>query len=208
MERELNETEMKALRAIRNSLVHGGFSPSIRDLARVLGYRSPRSAMLVVNRLQEKGWVRRRADDTLQLLRDSEERNSHAQTVDVPLVGSVACGNPLLAEENIEARIPVSRSLARPGGNYFLLRAVGDSMDEAGIEDGDLVLVRQQAVAENGEKVVALVDEGATVKEFQRGKGVILLKPHSKNKSHKPFVLSNDFLIQGVVVATLPKLEE
>jgi repressor LexA len=115
---------------------------------------------------------------------------------------------PLLAEENVEATIPVSKSLARPGGKYFLLRAVGDSMDLAGIEDSDLVLVRQQPTAENGEKVVALINEEATVKIFHREKDVVLLRPQSRNKAHKPFVLSDDFLIQGVVVATLPRLEK
>ena len=208
MERDLNETELKALRAVRNALVHDGYSPSVRDMAEALGFSSPRSAMLVLNSLIEKGWLRRREDNSLQILKDLRERKNHAQTVNVPLVGNVACGNPFLAEENIEAMIPVSKSLARPGGKYFLLRTVGDSMDLAGIEDGDLVLVRQQPTAENGEKVVALINEEATVKEFHREKDVILLKPRSKNKAHKPFILSEDFLIQGVVTTTLPKFEE
>jgi len=207
MEHELNETELKALRALRNALVHEGFTPSVREMARVLGFNSPRSAMLVLNRLIEKGWLRRRKDDSLQLLRDFSESRHRAQTVDVPLVGNVACGTPFLAEENVEAMIPVSMTLARSGGKYFLLRAVGDSMDLAGIADGDLVLVRQQASADAGQKVVALIDEAATVKEFHREKDVILLKPRSTNKVHKPIVLSDNFLIQGVVIATLPKFE-
>jgi repressor LexA len=136
------------------------------------------------------------------------EQKNQAQTVEVPLVGNVACGVPLLAEQNIEALISVSRSLARPGSKYFLLRAVGDSMDAAGIDDGDIMLVKQQPVADNGQKVVALIDDAATVKEFHKDKDVILLKPRSRNKSHKPFVLSEDFQIQGVVVATIPRLED
>jgi repressor LexA len=207
MDRDLNETELKALRAVRNTLIHNGYSPSVREIARTLGFNSPRSAMLVLNSLIEKGWLKRRRDNSLQILKDLREQKNHAQTVDVPLVGNVACGNPLLAEQNIEAMIPVSKGIARPGGKYFLLRAIGDSMDLAGIEDGDLVLVRQQPTAENGEKVVALINEKATVKEFHREKDVILLKPRSKSKSHRPFVLSENFLIQGVVVATVPGIE-
>src|SRR5206468_2058202 len=104
-----------------------------------------------------------------------------ARTVDVPLVGSVACGTPLLAVENFEAHVAVSKSLARPGSKYFLLRAKGDSMDRAGIEDGDLVLVRQQSHAENGDGVVALIDDDATIKAFHREKGVVVLRPRSNN---------------------------
>jgi repressor LexA len=208
MESDLNEKEIKALRIVRTGLVHKGYSPSVREVARALGFSSPRSAMLVLNSLIKKGWLRRKSDLSLQILRDLREHENRVQTVDVPLVGKVACGTPLLAEENVEAMISVSKSLARSGGKYFLLRAIGDSMNLAGIDDGDIVLVRQQPSADNGQKVVALIDEEATVKEFHRGKDVVLLKPRSRNKAHKPFVLSDNFLIQGVVVATLPKLEE
>jgi repressor LexA len=138
------------------------------------------------------------------LRKDLTESEDHARTVEIPLVGSVACGTPILADENIEAHIPVSTGLARPGNKYFLLRAAGDSMDDAGINDGDLVLVRQQASAQNGDKVVALIDDYATVKEFHREKGVVLLKPRSKSKRHKPIVLTGSFLIQGVVTSVLP----
>jgi repressor LexA len=204
-EGQLNEIELRALRDVRNALVHDGRSPSVRDLAKALGYRSPRSALLVLNALIEKGFVRRKPDGGLQLRRDLAEQEDHARTVDVPLVGMVSCGAPLLAEENIEAYIPVSTSLARPGSKYFLLRAVGDSMDDVGIEDGDLLLVRQQPHAENGDRVVALVDDEATVKEFHREKDVVVLKPKSKNRSHKPIVLTEKFIIQGVVMSVLPR---
>lgn len=196
--------EAKALRFLRNAIVHDGHSPSIRDLGSALGYRSPRSAMLVLNCLIEKGMVRRRDDGSLQMRKDIAEDEDHARTVSVPLVGGVACGVPLLAEENIEAFIPVSTSLAKPGSKYFLLRAVGDSMNQAGIDDGDLMLVRRQQSAENGQKVVALIDDEATVKEFHREKEVVVLRPRSKNKTHKPIVLTDNFRIQGVVITTLP----
>lgn len=198
------EKELQALRFLRNAIVHEGYSPSVRDLARALGYKSPRTAFLVLKTLAERGWLKRKADGTLQLRRDLVKGDDHARTVEVPLVGSVACGVPLLAEENVEAYIPVSTSLAKTGNKYFFLRAVGDSMDAVGIQDGDLMLVRQQQQAENGDKVVALIDDAATVKEFHREKDMIILKPRSTNKAHKPIVVMDNFIIQGVVKSVLP----
>jgi len=200
----LTEKETEALRHLRNALVHGGYSPTVRELAEKLKYRSPRSAFLILNSLVEKGWLGKRRNGDLQLLRDLSESRSHARTVEVPLIGAVPCGTPMLAEENIEAYIPVSENLARPGGKYFLLKAQGDSMDQAGIKDGDLLLVRQQPDANSGDRVVALINDEATVKEFNRGDEAIVLKPKSENKIHKPIILTDDFIIQGVVVSVLP----
>jgi repressor LexA len=201
---QFSEKDLQALRFLRNAIVHEGYSPSIRDLARGIGYKSPRTAFLVLNDLIERGWLKRKSDGELQLMKHMPTADDHARTVEVPLVGNVACGTPLLAEENIEAQIPVSNSLARPGGKYFILRAVGDSMDQAGIDDGDLVLVRLQQSAENGDRVVALIDDEATVKELHREKDVVVLKPRSKSKKHRPIVLTENFIIQGVVTAVLP----
>jgi repressor LexA len=200
---QLTEKEEEALRYIRNAIVHDAYSPSVRDVAEKLGYKSPRTAFLIIERLIERGWIKRKTGGELQLRKDVSEREDHARTVDIPLVGAVPCGAPLLAEENIEAYVPVSKSLARPGFQYFFLRAEGDSMDGAGINEGDLLLVRQQIQAENGEKVVALIDNDATVKEFHREKGVVVLKPRSKNKEHRPIIVTENFVIQGVVIATI-----
>jgi repressor LexA len=202
---QLSEREFEALRYLRNAIVHSGYSPSVRELAEVLGYKSPRTALLVLYSLIERGMIMRRPDGTLQLKRDLPAASDRARTVEVPLVGNVACGAPLLAEENVEAYIPVSTSLAKPGGRYFLLRAIGDSMNRAGIEDGDLVLVRQQSTAESGNRVVALIDDEATIKEFHRDKDVVVLRARSTTKTHQPIVLSTDFIIQGVVIAAIPK---
>ncbi len=202
---KLTSNQLKAIRHIRNCLMHYSRSPSVREIMDVLGYRSPRSAALVLNNLIERGIIKRDESGALRLLKDPEESKSHGRTVNLPLVGMVPCGSPLLAEENIEAMVPVSKSLVHSNHIYFLLRAYGDSMDEVGIKDGDLLLIRQQAIAEEGEKVVALIDDESTVKEFHRGEGVIILKPRSKNKAHQPIILKDDFQIQGVVVAVIPK---
>lgn len=202
----ISSKELEAVREIRNSLMHVGRIPSMRELMSSLGYRSPRSASLIINKLIKKGVLRRREDGGLQFVRNLEDDTGRAQTVDVPFVGSVACGTPVLAEENIEGMIPVSTKLARPPHRYFLLKAKGDSMDKAGIDDGDMVLVRQQTGADNGDVVVALIDDEATVKEFYRAGKTVILKPRSRNKKYQRIVLTNDFQIQGVVVTAIPQV--
>lgn len=133
-----------------------------------------------------------------------KQPSSVEHTVSVPLVGAVMCGAPSLAEEDVEAHIRVSTKFARPGSQYFLLRAIGTSMNKSGISDGDIVLVRQQSVAEEGEKVVALINDKATIKHFHRAGGVIVLKPNSTDPKHQPIVVSDDLMIQGVVAAVFP----
>ena len=201
----LSPVELRALTYVRNHIVHGQ-SPSVRELAAALGYKSPRSAALILERLMGHGYLARRPDGMLRLLRAPSEDDAHARTVEVPLVGSAPCGAPLVAEENVEAMIPVSTRLARPPHRYFLLRAMGDSMNKAGIENGMLVLVRQQPTADNGDVVVALIDDEATIKEFRRTEGAVALQPRSRNRAHKPIILTRDFLVQGVVVASLPNI--
>ena len=159
----LSTTERKALRVIRNWFLHKDRNPSIRELAKEMDFGSTRSSLLLVNRLIEKKMLLRKDDGSLRIIGGLEENEFGAKTVDVPLVGAVSCGAPVFAEENIEAYYPVSSRLAHSGSRYFLLRAQGDSMNKAGINDGDLVLVRQQPNAENGQRVVALIDDESTI---------------------------------------------
>ncbi len=201
-----SQIELKAIKYIRNFLMHRGHMPSIRKLGRDLGYSSPRSASMIVEKLLDKGVLQKKNDGSLQFIDAVLNDEFRAQTVAVPLVGTITCGIPTLAEENIEAMIPVSVKLAKPQYKYFLLRADGDSMNGKNINDGDLLLIRQQETADNGDVVVALIDDFATVKEFYRADDTILLKPRSTNKSHQPIVLDRDFKIQGIVVVTIPKI--
>lgn len=201
---QLTSREINGLRIVRSWFLRMGRGPSVRELTKEMGFGSTRTAVLLLNNLIEKGVLERRSDGSLRIVNDPVESNLNARTVDVPLVGTVSCGAPVLAEENIEAYFPVSVSLAKPGFRYFLLRADGDSMNKARINDGDLVLVRQQPTADNGQRVVALIDDEATIKELEVADDVILLKPRSTNKEHQPIVLDRDFMVQGVVVATLP----
>lgn len=208
MQMQFSAKELETLKVIRNTLMSKGRVPSVRELMTELGYRSPRSAAVLMEQLEEKGVLKRRSDGSMQLIeqRTGMDDNAHAQTVDIPLVGSVACGMPIMAEENVEALIPVSVKLARPPHKYFLLRAQGDSMNEKGIHDGDLVLVRQQETADNGASVVALIDDHATIKEFHRSEYAVVLKPRSSNSQHKPIILTEDFRVQGVVVTAIAGL--
>jgi repressor LexA len=198
-----SKRDLQGLAFIRNTIMHSGVTPSLREIARVVGYNSPRSVQLMLERLEKQGLLKR-VNGVIKL---SPKRPLAVteQTVEIPLVGSVACGLPTLAEQEPETIIDVSTKLARPGSRYFLLRANGTSMNRAGINDGDLVLVRQQPTADQGEKVVALINDDATIKRFYHEGDVVVLKPDSSDKSHKPIVLSEEFEIQGVVAAVLPR---
>jgi repressor LexA len=208
MQMQFSAKELETLKVIRNTLNAKGRVPSVRELMAELGYRSPRSAAVLMEQLEEKGVLKRRADGSMVLIeeRTGSDDANHAQTVTVPLVGAAACGLPIMAEENVEALIPVSVKLARPPHKYFLLRAQGTSMDEKDIDDGDLVLVRQQPTADNGDLVVALIDDHATIKEFHRSEHAVVLKPRSSDPKHKPIILTDDFRVQGIVVAAIGKL--
>lgn len=203
--KKFSAKQLEAVRHIRNWIQLRGRTPSIRELMEALNYKSPRSAQVVLEELLEMGIIQKFSDGGYQLLTNPDLGSGHVETVNVPVVGSVAAGAPILAEENIEGFIPVSTFLAKHGSKYFLLHVKGDSMNKGGINDGDLVLVRQQPTANNGERVVALIDNEATVKEFRRAKGAVILYPKSSNPKHMPIVMTEDFQIQGVIIATLPK---
>lgn len=202
---ELSAREAQALKLIRSWFVRHGRGISVRELMKEMEFGSTRTAVILLNALIEKGVLGRRDSGELRILQNAlvHEDLTHARTVEIPLVGTVPCGSPLFAEENIEAYFTVSTALAPIGARYFLLRADGDSMNKAGINDGDVMLIRQQSTAESGDRVVALIDDEATVKEIEFAKDVVVLKPRSTNAKHKPIVLARDFQIQGVVVAAL-----
>lgn len=200
----MNRTQKKDLEGyafIRDQILQNGIAPSLRQIGSAVGHASPRSVQLMLARLQERGFLSY-VGGVIKLAPRNEAVESE-NTVAVPLVGSAACGLPTLAEQDIEAMIQVSTRLARAGGKYFLLRAKGNSMDKSGINDGDLVLVRQQPIANVGEKVVALIDNEATIKHFYPESEVVILKPNSTDETHHPIVLSKHFSIQGVVVTTI-----
>ena len=177
--------------------------PTTRDLQEIMQFKSPRSVGQCLDSLERDGFISRTSGSrNIKILRRPEDIENR-KTVRIPVVGKVACGAPLLAEENIEDHIDVSEKIARKPYHYFILKAKGDSMDKAGIKNGDMVLVRQQPAAQDGEVVVALIDDGATIKQLRILKDHVKLESHSSNANHKPIILERDFQIQGVVMKTL-----
>jgi repressor LexA len=184
--------------------IQNGRAPSFQAIATALGYASKRSVQLLVGRLRDSGRIKY-ADGKIDLVFTPNLAGGE-QTVPVPIVGSVPCGGLALAEEDIEDYVEISTMLAKPSSRYFILRAKGDSMDLSGIDDGDLVLIRQLPTANDGDRVVALVNGEATIKHFHREKGMVVLRPNSSNPQNKPIFLSEALLIQGIVVCALPRL--
>ena len=199
---QLSDKERKAYSLIRSHLLKGA-KVTLRQVNEVTEGKSPRSAVLVIDRLIKMGLLTR-DEDGLKLCDMPMEPSRSISTIEVPLVGIVTCGAPILAEQNIEALIPVSTSLAKPGYKHFMLRASGKSMNLAGINDGDVLLVRQQNTAENGAIVVALIDDEATVKTFEKKGSIVILRPQSTESKYKPIIVTEHCMIQGEVVAVLP----
>jgi len=168
-----------------------GYPPTLEDLRVYLKYPRISSVQRHTDELKKKGYI-----DSARGLALSQ-RNEHVQ---IPLVGNVACGQPLLATENIEAYVPYEKSkLSGDPTNYFFLRAVGDSMNKAGIDNGDFVLVKKQETADFGKRIVALIGDEATIKKLNKGDGFVVLEPESTNPQNKPIYLFEDFTIQGIV---------
>ncbi len=209
MQNSVSNKELAALRVMRDFLMKHGKMPSVRELMKEMDYKSPRSAAVIFQNLIDKNILKKKDDGSIQFIQYEFNKNetTSVQTVKIPLLGAIACGLPILAEENIEAMIAVSTKLAKPTDKYFLLQAKGDSMNEKGINDGDLVLVKQQNSADNGDIVVALIDDEATIKELRINDDNVLLLPRSSNKTHTPIILSRNFIVQGIVVSTIPKIE-
>lgn len=132
---------------------------------------------------------------------------SNVELISIPLVGSVPCGEPILGEQNIEEMIEVEKSKIKTGFNYFILRAKGDSMNKAGIQDGDLVLCRQQLKADTGDKVVALIGDNVTIKMYDKKDGKRILLPNSTNKTHQPIIPEEGDSVQGVVQEVIKRIE-
>jgi repressor LexA len=171
----LTHRQREILDFIKDSILKKGFPPSIREIGEYFGIY-PRAAFDHIRALERKGFVKRNTAKSRAIeVRDFMERPIESTTRQVPLLGRVAAGGPILAVENIEATMTIAREWAG-GGEVFFLRVKGDSMAPY-ILEGDLVLVRSQTSADNGDIVVALLEEEATVKRFYRENNHIVLRP-------------------------------
>lgn len=194
---QLTSKQKDVLSAINEMTMTSGIPPTLKEIQEYLGYASTSSVQRHTEALKKKGYIISEKFQSRNLRVKGRPEQKHS----IPLVGVVSCGSPILAEENIEAYIPF-----RVDGDpteYFFLRAMGDSMNKSGIDDGDLVLVKKQSTADYGDKVVALIGDEATIKIFKRGDSCIVLEPNSTNKKHKPLYIFEDMRIQGKVVDKL-----
>jgi len=202
MDISLTSKQKLVLTNIKDLTNKRGIAPTLEEIRKLLKYANISSVQRHTDALKVKGY-----------LKDSRglELPINKSKVQVPLVGNVACGLPLLATENVEAYILVdTEEVHGKPDDYFFLRAVGDSMDDAdihgeNIESGDYVLVKKQSFAEKGNRVVALIGDDATIKKYVPSDENIRLEPESTNPANKPIIMFEDFAIQGIVVNVIKK---
>ena len=179
MDRSLTDKQKQVLEFIKNELRSKGYPPSVREICNGVGIKSTSTVHAYLERLESAGYIRR--DPTkpraIELL-DDTTFFPETEMANIPVVGQVTAGKPILAVENIEDTFPLPARFL-PNGNVFMLSVKGDSMIEAGIFDGDYVVVKQQQYADNGDIVVALIDDEATVKAFYKEKDHIRLQPRN-----------------------------
>ena len=195
-ESELSDRQAKILDYIRYVTKVRNYPPSVREIGEAVGLSSSSTVHNHLNQLERRGLIHRDPSKsrTVQLVEDSEIEAKRRSSVAVPVVGNVAAGQPILAEQNIEDTIVLSSDVVQDG--WFLLRVRGDSMVNAGILDGDLVLVKPQQDAPDGTIVVALMEDEATCKRLRRSNGKIVLE--AENPSYEPITTEQASLV-GVV---------
>ncbi len=207
-EKKATEKQLRVLAYVKEQIRKNGYAPSVREICQALGLHSTSTVHGYLARLQKKGLIQKAAlkPRTIRIT-DIEKDNapsfySSKEMVDVPIVGKVTAGQPILAVENVEDSFPLPVDFVG-NSESFMLRVRGDSMIEAGILDGDLVLVKRQNAAENGDIVVALIDDEATVKTFFKEKDYIRLQP--QNSFMQPIIVPT-CIILGKVAGVFRKL--
>ena len=213
MTEKLTKRQKAVLDNIEECIRKKGYGPTVREVCADLGLASPSTVHVHLKTLEDKGYIvrdplkSRSISLSPEYLKTKQKSASvinpvFSKVVDVPLVGNVAAGEPILAEENITDTMSLPVDIVGDSPS-FMLSVRGESMIEVGINDGDYVVVKEQPVANNGDIVVAIIDEGATVKRFYKEKGHIRLQP--ENSSMEPIIVS-ECLIAGKVVAVFRRL--
>ena len=194
---KISPKQQEILDYIKSQILERGFPPAVRDICDAVHLKSTSSVHSHLETLEKNGYIRR--DPTkpraIEILDDSFNF-TRREMVNVPMIGRVAAGEPILAEQNIENYFPIPMEFM-PNNQTFMLKVKGESMINAGIFDGDLVLVEQCQTVRNGEMVVALIEDGATVKTFYKEKDAIRLQP--ENDSMDPIIVT-DVKILGKVI--------
>lgn len=196
---ELNRREKAILKYIEKQINANGYPPSVREIGKAVGLSSTATVHGYLSKLEDKGYIKKESQKgrTLRLLKGSgkdekqeEIKNLYSgkEMVEVPVIGKITAGEPILAVENVMDTFPIPIDFVG-NAESFMLKVRGESMIEAGILDGDLILVKKQNVANNGEIVVALIGEEATVKTFYKEQGHIRLQP--QNSTMDPIIVPN-----------------
>lgn len=207
MIKDLTPRQEQILIFIKQEISQKGYPPTVREIGKAIGLSSSSTVHNHLAKLEQKGLIRRSSSKTRAIevvgfnFLSGQERNRE-EIVDIPLVGHVAAGQPILAEENVENTFPIPLYFTGKD-EVFMLKVKGESMIEAGILDGDYIIVRKQNIANNGEIVVALINDEATVKTFYQEKHCIRLQP--ENSYMKP-IITNEVNILGKVVSLLRKM--
>jgi len=204
----LTERQDEILAFIKTHIEKSGFPPTVLEIQKEFSFKSPNAVQEHVKAIARKGYIRRNPNKWrgLELVGVAKKEPVAPPTVLVPLIGRVAAGSPILAEENIEGMISIDRSLVNRPTKLFALHVKGDSMIKAGIYDGNIVIAHQQSAAENGDIVVALLGDEATVKRFYHKNKMILLQPENDKMSPIKITKQVDLSILGKVVATLRRI--
>ncbi len=198
---KLSAREEEILNLLRQGIIENGYPPTVREICAMTGLKSTATVHGYLERLEKKGYIKK-AEDKPRAITIINHEDYYADAVEavlVPLVGEVAAGSPILATENIETSYPLPKEMVKES-DCFLLRIRGESMIEAGILPGDLVLVRRQNAADNGDIVVALIEDEATVKRFFKEKNQVRLQP--ENSIMEP-IFTKDVNILGKVIGLL-----
>lgn len=201
--KKITEKQKKVLEMIGRHVKQRGFPPTMQELADELGIRSKNAIFKHLAALENKGYIQRRGGGAARGITVLHPMGlpNQAHADNIPVVGRVAAGSPIVAEQNIERYVAVPDYLTGGGGSYFALRVQGDSMIDAGIYEGDLVIVRSTTQAANGDIVVALTGDEATVKRLIASGDKMFLKP--ENPAYASIQLSQAWTIQGKVVALI-----
>lgn len=178
---KLTDKQTQILEYIRHEILAKGYPPSIREICQAVDLKSTSSVHAQLSSLEAKGYIRRDLTKSRSIeIIDDDFSLTKRELVNIPIVGTVSCGHPILAEQNIEDYFPVPPEYIHNTNNQtFMLRVKGDSMINVGIYEKDLVIVEQCSSARNGEIVVALIEDSATVKTFYKENGYIRLQPEN-----------------------------
>lgn len=208
MRRRDPDKQQKILDFVNRQVAEKGYPPSVREICKAVGFKSTSTVHAYIKKLEEEGLIQKDATKprALKILDSSssslEGYLSDREIENVPIVGKITAGQPILAVENIEETFPVPVEYLH-NSTVFMLRVRGDSMMDAGILDGDYILVKQQNTASNGDIVAALIGDEATVKTFYKENGQIRLQP--ENPSYDPIIVKDDLTILGKVIGLFRK---